>query len=372
MKYLFILGRDPELSLIEIESFLSSREISFKIIEKTKEVLVLESNLNPQIIHSLGGTVKIAGVIAEGDILRIESQLDHANIYNGKKNKITYFISYFDTELNSFLEGYLKDYFRSIKVKAYYKKSKRKYVNNIEPTRILQKGFPENAIEFVVFKNYIARTLSVYNPKELQKRDLERPCHDFLKSISLRLAKIMINISKIKPKQVLLDPFCGVGTILQEALIQNINVIGTDIDKELIKKSEKNIKWAIRQYRPKSNFKLIACDCQKLSEVLPKDSINAVVSEPFQGPYLKVKPNLEKAKEITRGLSLLYTKLFYQLNFLIKANSRIVIIIPHFTIYKKRINVLFKMPENFKIKVVLPYFKPKSVIEREIFVIEKI
>ena len=49
-----------------------------------------------------------------------------------------------------------------------------------------------------------------------------------------RLAKILINLSEVKDEEILLDPFCGIGVILEEALLQNINVIGIDKDKKAV------------------------------------------------------------------------------------------------------------------------------------------
>lgn len=43
----------------------------------------------------------------------------------------------------------------------------------------------------------------------------------------------MINISGIK-EGVLLDPFCGIGSILQEAVLMGFDIRGVDIDKNCI------------------------------------------------------------------------------------------------------------------------------------------
>ena len=61
MKYLFVLGRDPELSVAEIEAVLETRNILFKILDTTSSVLLLETQKKlPSLINSLGGTIKIA------------------------------------------------------------------------------------------------------------------------------------------------------------------------------------------------------------------------------------------------------------------------------------------------------------------------
>ena len=61
-----------------------------------------------------------------------------------------------------------------------------------------------------------------------------------------RLARMMVNLSSCGKGKVLLDPFCGVGTILQEALLEGASVIGTDANAWCVKASEENLDWLAR------------------------------------------------------------------------------------------------------------------------------
>ena len=93
----------------------------------------------------------------------------------------------------------------------------------------------------MIYKKLIAKTIAVSNPLELKERDLGRPAVDYMKSISIRLGKILINLSKTKESQTLIDPFCGSGTILQEAMLNDINVIGLDVDKISVDQTKLNL-----------------------------------------------------------------------------------------------------------------------------------
>src|SRR3989344_2651833 len=83
-KYIFILGRDPELSQKELFSYLEARKISYGVEECSDIACVLEiKTISPEkCIKDLGGTQKIAQVIDSFD-----------NLYMGTKNKVRYAIS---------------------------------------------------------------------------------------------------------------------------------------------------------------------------------------------------------------------------------------------------------------------------------------
>ena len=87
----------------------------------------------------------------------------------------------------------------------------------------------------------------------------------------MRLAKILINLTGIKQNQVLLDPFCGTGTLLQEALLRNINVIGIDKEKTMINKAERNLKWLKKNYKINNYHKLYTSLFKELSTFIPQN-----------------------------------------------------------------------------------------------------
>src|SRR3989338_5537112 len=63
-EYLFVFGRDPELSFLELCQFLDARNISYSVKEAKNEVAVLVlENLHKDLANILGGTVRIGEVI---------------------------------------------------------------------------------------------------------------------------------------------------------------------------------------------------------------------------------------------------------------------------------------------------------------------
>ena len=110
MLYLFVLGRDGELSKIEVESLLETKGINYKITDFNKNCLVIDcENINPKIINELGGIIKIAKVISSSNRYdQIEENLEKGELYTGVNNKIEYSIDAFNTDLDSLVQDYFR------------------------------------------------------------------------------------------------------------------------------------------------------------------------------------------------------------------------------------------------------------------------
>ena len=105
--------------------------------------------------------------------------------------------------------------------------SKDRKLAQLSHVEVLKKNLVENKAEvlFCVGKEetWVANHRAVHNPFEFQKRDIYKPIQRKIFGMPPRLARIMVNLSACTPGKVLLDPFCGVGTILQEALMERAN-----------------------------------------------------------------------------------------------------------------------------------------------------
>jgi tRNA (guanine10-N2)-dimethyltransferase len=66
----------------------------------------------------------------------------------------------------------------------------------------------------------------------------------FFSPISLhpRHARALVNLTRVKEGETLLDPFCGTGGILLEASLIGAKVIGSDISSEMIEGCEENMR----------------------------------------------------------------------------------------------------------------------------------
>jgi tRNA (guanine10-N2)-dimethyltransferase len=83
---------------------------------------------------------------------------------------------------------------------------------------------------FVTSRSYLKRT-----PKN---RPFSHPS-----SMLPKLARAMINLARVKKGDVILDPFCGTGSILIEGGLMGFKVVGTDLDSYTLRGASQNLRY---------------------------------------------------------------------------------------------------------------------------------
>jgi len=356
-KYIFIFGRNPELSYAELISYFKNFDFKYKVDYMLNEVAVIY--LDKEIdINKLGGTVKIAKVILEGEI-------NDANFYEGSENKVNYSVSYYGkSKLNGF-EDYLIHWFKKEKIKAMRKKTGD---IGLSPREL------KNTIEFLICDKYIGRVYLVSDPSNYKKRDKERIHNDFVRSMSIRLAKILINLSFGKQGKILLDPFCGVGILLEECTYQNIESIGVEVDDKIKAMAVENL----RRVDQNNKVKIIKGDSTRIDNLIKR--VDCVASEPYLGPYLKKRPKEAEARKIVEELDGLYGRFFKNLRKVLTKGGKVCMIFPVIVDnngknHRLRLNEIFnrsgfKISKLEDIKFPISYNERNNIIFREIYVLE--
>jgi len=368
MKYLFIAGRNVDLSVEEIRSFLRKERINFRIVSKFNNGILIETQrIVRNVIDRLGGTISIGEVLAEGDAKKIIEILDTKQLYNVKKNKLNYAVYDFNGKEFERISFYLKNRFRLEGLKATEKKLTGR-VNLQYGGEVLKASSNLIDEQYFLFENSFGKIIEESDYEKIEKRDMGKPVRRNELSISPRLAKILINLSQVKSGETLLDPFCGIGTILQEALLQNIDVIGIDKDKKAIDCSELNLKWF---NFPKGNYKLINADS---STFVPDYNVEAIVTEPDLGELQRKIPSETKAKEIAKNFETLIVKVLKNLKKNVR--GRIVFTAPLIQTEKGRLSCNFShiaLMTGLKIAKGFPIdeFRWNSIVGRSVVVMEK-
>jgi len=348
MKYFFILGNNPALSIAEISAIfgLANQEAKLPIGSlASKDVFILDIKEKIQakeLIKKIGGTIKIGIIDAEINLLNqpeIINNLQKIISLKDKQGKFKFGISYYGkNKFNTKKLGMeIKKYLKEKDVSCRWVTSKEKTLSSVvvEQNKLIEKG-----MEITLFKQdnkiIIGHTLAVQPFKELSFRDYGRPARDDLSGmLPPKLAQIMINLSKVGSRHVgtrhgafLLDPFCGSGTILTEAMLMGYkNLIGSDISKKAISDTEKNIKWTKSQY-PISNiqYQLLKTSVCDLRKKIKPTSIDAIITEPYLGPQ-RGKFDVQK---IIKELEKLYSASLEEFKKILKPDGRIVMVWPIF------------------------------------------
>jgi tRNA G10 N-methylase Trm11 len=331
--YCFVSGKNWKLSLAEITSYLEARGCEFEISDFSRSYFTLRTNeeLDVSIIDELGGTLKIAKasafipteLIIEAFLKKnkqIKQQLTaHLSlsalaekIPRADSGKSVFGVSVYwadpiyrpiGTACQRFLGSALKDELRAEGKKARFMGFPRDRENpQLTPVEVLKQGLLENHAEILLCigkqETAIGATVAVHNPFEFQKRDIEKPVQRKIFGISPRVAKIMINLAHCGPGKVFLDPFCGVGTFLQEALLIKAKVIGLDINRWCVESAKRNLEWIAREYSLESaDFWVVQGDATQLTSKI-REVVNSIATEPDLGPALREIPTVPYAEKI--------------------------------------------------------------------------
>ena len=404
MMYCFILGHNPTLSIAEISQVLKE---DFQVVELSARVLIIESQkeLNAeQLQRRLGGTIKIEQSIKEisaRDLLAFRS--DIAGLLKQNK-KIFFGFSLYSLESHETTRKYqlqikslameTKKALKNLGLSSRWVDSKDEALSSVvvQKNRLLTQG-AEFCFLIGADKIYLAKTLSCQEVEEYSYYDFGRPARSMKQGmLPPKLAKIMINLAQAPQTGIILDPFCGVGTVLQEAIKMGYrNLIGTDIDEGAIKRTITNINWLSDQQKinfSDFNLKIFPADARVLSQLLTPGSIDAIVTEPYLGP-VKISNFKFSISNIIKELSELYLAAFRELKQVLKKDGRLVIVFPVFRegaklhylpiideIRKHGWQVINPMPpelqKNPAIKITIRdsiiYSRPDQMVLREIFI----
>lgn len=366
MEYFFILGRNPELSKAEILSYLEANKTESKEILFKDNFLILE--LNEQInlnIQDFGGLIRFGKISFKGNKNELEKYiLDEKNEII-PDDKFTYSVIG-----NVEADDILINKFKQEKRKAVIRRSQKKSIK-------LQEGdlVPVANADYQIFcvnvdKIYFGLAEESYDYKEIKNRDMQKPIRREELAISPRLAKILINLSQAKPNDLLLDPFCGVGGVLQEALIKGINCFGIDRDEKAIKATEQNLRWIKKNYKINAKYELLCEDSKRA----PNKSFDAIATETALGELFRKKPTNFEAKENIKLFETNIIQILRRIKNIKKSDAKLAITLPKiktFSVNIQRICAetglkLYRLKDiNFPIKE----FREDQHVSREICVL---
>lgn len=364
--YVFVLGRETKIALLELEKVLRRFGFGFAISNLSKNLAFINIDNrkkfnSKEIIQSLGGTIKIFEIIGETSRQKVVDDIENL-LLREKRNQIG--------KLKFGISNYVDDLKKNdingigIKIKMALKKDfSVRYLENkkgrdLQPIVSHKNKLDSKGIETGIFqekegeKYLLGKLVATYDPENWSARDYGKPRSDkYSGMMPPKLARMLINISlgDISPDQqfsmtnkcegdainenrndvVVVDPFCGSGNVLIEALELGLPVIGSDISEKAVEDTKTNLNWLLpRLENNKSETKnqntlfdmsdkIFQADATK-DELIKKINLNLlkksesdvgnliIVSEPYLGKPKKSKPDKEDLEEEILQLKKLY------------------------------------------------------------------
>lgn len=384
-QYLFIFGNHPLLSLMELNSVVENfaDKINVDLIDNNiAQVTSVDALDCLWWQNKLGGTVKIAEKIATSNEDQVVEVIKKHCL--PQVGKFMFGISSYNSlKIDTNKIGMeVKRSVASKDVKVRFVVSKEKILSSV----IVKKNkLLSNGAEFILVKKnnevYLAITRSVQDFEAFGERDFGRPAADAKNGmLPPKLAKIMINLATAKSEVTILDPFCGSGTVIQEALLMGYkNIFASDINERAINNTKININWLAKKNSAISveGVAIKQANALELNKQYKAKTIDAVITEPYLGP-VNQSNLLNKENKVLLELENVYNQFIGQVVDVLKPGGRLVIVVPIIAgktfAYKKALtagNMLELFPANYSIEEA-KYSRNNQRVERLIVVAKKL
>jgi len=358
-----IPGKNWKLSLAELILFLEARRATFKVRGFSREFFVIQTDekTSPFDAANLGGNIKIGALgktiptelfvkafvekerEARNQITEeVASSIVPSEILEKASSKYLFGVSVYCSAdplrplassiqrfIGSSIKGELADRGVKSEFMGFPRSREQPQLTHVE---VLKKKLVENKAEVLLcidkVQSWLGNTSGVHDPFEFQKRDVGKPNQRTIFAIPPRLARIMVNLSGCTPRKVFIDPFCGVGTILQEALLSGAQVIGVDANNWCVEAATENLEWLRKEYELKDReFRVLRGNALGLKSIVGSN-IDCIATEPDLGPALKNTPTTSYAQKIVDKLAPLYFGFLKEAYEILRKDGRLVLVTP--------------------------------------------
>ncbi|MCL4358073.1 hypothetical protein M1512_04260 [Patescibacteria group bacterium] len=418
MQSLLVLGRQPALSLAELESLYGADKL--RPIGQIAAIVDVDPCLLA--FDRLGGAVKFAKVLTElnttswedvGSFL-IHNAPEHSRQMPPGKMKLGISVYGFERapkevqKLGFNIKQAVRATNRSVRVAP----------NNdpaLSTAQVIHNQLTgTNGWELLIVKDnlktIVAQTIKVQDIAAYTRRDRKRPARDLkVGTLPPKLAQVIINLAagplpnnciqtdydacSQKPElktyfanSLLLDPFCGSGVILQEAAIMGYNCLGSDLNSRMIDFAQTNLKWLREMPRSPlaSNVAITLMQRDATKDQWPLDPYKKLIvaSETDLGkPFARI-PSPQEIETAVAKAQQTITKTLNNLAKQIKIDTRIALAIPAWRIagghtinlplldhdsYDGYNRVSFQHVRDEQ----LIYYRPNQVVARTLLVLSK-
>ena len=284
-------------------------------------------------------------------------------------------------------------------------------------------GTSERKIELLIIRTnkgiVIAESRGVQNITAYTHRDRHRPRRDaFVGMLPPKLAQIMLNLAvgmsaeaSNRPAQsseqsaardsagasptetrseavlsdlsgesagnlYILDPFCGTGTVLQEALLRGFSVVGSDLSEKMVAYTRENLGWL--QATHTTSGKILSVTHADATDHHWKNArnISAVVCETYLGQPFSAPPSPAKLQEVVRNCNHIISTFLRNIHPQLQPGTPLCIAVPAWQSTDGRFTHLPLIKQlrdlGFERTITAPllYHRPGQVVARELLVLK--
>jgi tRNA (guanine10-N2)-dimethyltransferase len=357
MQSLLVLGRQPELGLAELESLYGASRI--RLVGQNVAVIDVDPCLLA--FDRLGGSIKFCKILTTLDTTHwkqlerflVQASPAHSQDMPAGKMLLGLSVIGLDTNVRQINATGLsiKKAVRATGRPVRLVPNKEKELNSAQVLHNKLTG--QNGWELVLIKDgaktIIAQTVKVQDIDSYTRRDRGRPKRDArVGMLPPKLAQTLINLASgpipedklesicdipadkpIPPKilgQTVLDPFCGTGVVLQEALLMGYGAYGSDADQRMVDYTEHNVKeWLPTWYDHSLPVHIEKGDATNHPWKQPFD---LVACETYLGRPFTAAPSSEVLAQTIADCQLIIKKFLQNIADQIEPGARLCLAVP--------------------------------------------
>lgn len=333
MNYTFFLGTNPLLSASEVAAYLARHNTTYSVLRITNSYMrILADALPEHIGDELGGTIRIAQDIAEWGHMPEAEEMVAA--LSPLPDKWVMGLSVLSGSTS------VKKLAISIKKAARQHNSK---VSFIEPkgsslnaaqvlfNRLLHEPNMDLSIIRIAETYILIQTIHMQNIADYELRDTSRPTRDArVGLLPPKLAQIMINLAQPKSGATIYDPFCGMGTILQESWLMGFSAIGSDLSERMVAATGKNLDYLAEKFPVEKSLHPEAF-LHDVKEEFPANLAEKnihIVTEPFLGTPLTHPLSSPEIEIFHNTIINLYTLFFQNIRKVLHPGANLLTLLP--------------------------------------------
>jgi len=356
----FVLGRQPLISFAELVLLLQSRAASPNEMRRLAEVAFVSSKVPidcRETLTTLGGTIKAGKILACVDnadpdvILQALESSGFLGSLASKGKSVTFALSVYSAlpdhdvsvtlrrslteEINRLVKRILSQMGISCRYLVWEGTCRAEPITSAQliKTHALEQG-AELCLFWTDTGIRIGSTEAVQDIDAFARRDMEKPHRRTTEGmLPPKLARILVNLCRQSEDGVLLDPFCGSGVVLMEAIQLGLNVIGSDTAPDALDASRVNVGWLYENQQGLPDAKgnaFYCCDARRLSDRIAPLSVDCIATEPYLGPPLRRPASPLEAAKLLAGLRSLYVETLSELRILLRPGGRLALVLPRF------------------------------------------
>jgi tRNA (guanine10-N2)-dimethyltransferase len=390
-KSVMILGRQPAIGRAELESLYGADGLV------PLGDFAVASNIAPASIafDRLGSTVKLGeylGTIQDGEWRAVQRQLTNIALARAQdlgEGKIQLGLSVYGMRAApSQLTGAGLEIKKTLRNAGYSVRLVPNQEIALSSAQVLHNHLAgERGLELLLIRHgsqiVIARTTNVQDITAYARRDQGRPKRDaFVGMLPPKLAQTIINLGtgSLPPssENIVLDPFCGTGVILQEALLMGYGAYGADLEPRMIDYSRENLDW-LSDHLASGAAETPLLEVGDATTHHWQSPFSVVASETYLGRPLSAWPAPEKLQEIIGNCNVIIEHFMRNIAAQIPVGTRLCLAVPawvnpsgairHLPVLDRLNDLGYNRVSFSGVRAQdLVYYRPEQLVARELLV----